>query len=90
MMAQQMEDQINEEDVGRPMTNYEKSKAKTNELKAKYGEDPDQWPEGVRPADQSKEQQLFGEEEEFGNQDYEGNIFGMADEGASSSINQIQ
>jgi hypothetical protein len=33
---------------------------------------------------------LLGEEEEFGNQDYEGNIFEMADEGSGASVNQIR
>ena len=31
--------------------NYEKSKLKTAQMKAQYGEDPDLWPGGVRPAD---------------------------------------
>lgn len=42
------------------MSNYEKSKQKTAQMREQYGEDPDLWPEGVRPADQSKEQQLIG------------------------------
>lgn len=37
---------------------------------------PDTWPEGVRPADESQNQQLLGgDDQEFENQDYEGNLF---------------
>ena len=42
------------------MTNYEKSKLKTAENRVKYGMNPDDWPEGVRPADDSQHQQLLG------------------------------
>ena len=88
--ARFMAEELEQADRERPMTHYEKSKVKTAEFKKKYGDDPEQWPEGVRPADQAREQALFGEEEEFGNQDYEGNIFDMADEGPGSNINQIR
>ena len=91
--ARFMQEEIEQEDRDRPVSNYERSKIKTAELRAKYGENPDQWPEGVRPADQAQEQALFGEEEEFGNQDYEGNIFEMADEGNEGpgmGVNQIR
>ena len=36
-------------------------------MRAEYGDDPDMWPEGVRPADDAKEQQLIG-----GDDDYDG------------------
>ena len=39
-----------------PMTNYEKSKQKTAENRAKFGMNPDNWPEGIRPADDHQEQ----------------------------------
>ena len=77
-----------------PMTNYEKSKLKTAQMKAQYGEDPDMWPDGVRPADQAKEQQLIGgpaDDDLLEHQDYEGNVFNMADEyqGANKATNDI-
>ena len=39
-----------------PMSNYEKSKLKTQKLREQYGENPDNWPDGVRPADQEQNQ----------------------------------
>jgi len=45
----------------------------------------------VRPADNARMQNLMGgddEDESFGNQDYEGNVFDMADEG--NAVNQAQ
>lgn len=47
-----------------PMSNYERSKQQTAQNRAQYGDDPDLWPEGVRPADQAQEQQLIGGEED--------------------------
>jgi hypothetical protein len=58
-------------------------------LRDQYGNDADLWPEGVRPADNARMQNLMGgddEDESFGNQDYEGNVFDMADEG--NAVNQ--
>ena len=53
-MIQEEANQIfSEKDKNLPLTNYEKSKLKTAENRAKYGMNPDNWPEGVRPADQS-------------------------------------
>jgi len=80
---------LNEKD--RPLTNYEKSKLKTKELRNKYGQDSDLWPQGVRPADNAKMQSLIGgndNEESFGNQDYEGNVFDDADEGIPTGLGQ--
>lgn len=54
--AHGFQDQANEQDQNLPMSNYEKSKQKTAQLRQEYGDDPDMWPEGVRPADQAKEQ----------------------------------
>lgn len=42
------------------MSNYEKSKQKTAQMREQYGDCPELWPEGVRPADDTKEQQLIG------------------------------
>lgn len=78
-----------QEGKDRPLTNYEKSKLKTKKLREKYGPDADLWPEGVRPADSAKIQSLIGgpdNDESFGNQDYEGNVFEDADEGISSGF----
>ena len=49
MAAQELEDQVM--DDKKPLTNYEKSKRKTREMREKYGMNPDDWPEGVRPPD---------------------------------------
>ena len=74
MDAQEYQHQLNDFDSNLPMSNYEKSKLKTAQLREQYGEDPDLWPEGVRPADQSKEQQLIGgdDDEEDGGDGYQG------------------
>lgn len=53
------------EDEHRPMTNYEKSKLKTAKLREEYGDCPELWPEGIRPADEAKEQQLIGGDDDF-------------------------
>lgn len=66
MDAQAFQEQQNMSDLNMPMSNYEKSKLKTAQLRAEYGDDPDQWPEGVRPADESKEQQLIGGDDDYG------------------------
>lgn len=50
-------------DLNAPMSNYEKSKLKTAENRRLYGDDPSQWPDGVRPADQNKFQSLYEEED---------------------------
>jgi len=63
MDAKAFETQENMEDLNRPMTNYEKSKMKTAKLREQYGDCPELWPEGVRPADESKEQCLLGDDD---------------------------
>lgn len=63
--AQAFEQTANMDDLDRPMTNYERSKLKTAQLKAEYGDCPELWPEGIRPADKSQEQQLIGGDDEM-------------------------
>ena len=91
-MAEEFARELDEMDgKDRPLTNYEKSKIKTKELREKYGQDTDLWPEGVRPADNAKMQSLLGgydKEEFYGNQDYEGNVFDDADEGMATNLAQ--
>ena len=47
---------MDEEEADRPMSNYEKSKLKTQKMREMYGEDSRNWPEGVRPADVMQEE----------------------------------
>ena len=90
IMAEEFAQELDEQEgKNRPLTNYEKSKLRTKELREKYGHDADLWPEGVRPADNAKIQSLIGgpdNDESFGNQDYEGNVFEDADEGIATGF----
>lgn len=54
MLAAELQEEENVAESNRPMTNYEKSKIKTNENKQLYGQDASQWPDNVRPADNNK------------------------------------
>lgn len=63
MDAQLAQQLMEEEEANRPMSNYEKSKLKTKKMREMYGEDSRNWPEGVRPADDTQEEQLIGGEE---------------------------
>ena len=85
--ANMLDGEMAYDDPNRPLSNYEKSKMKTNENREKYGMNPDNWPEGKRPADQSKNDCLLGgaNDIEFENQDYEGNVFDNADEHRDSN-----
>lgn len=47
------------------MSNYEKSKLRTAQMREQYGDCPELWPEGVRPADETKEQQLIGGDDDY-------------------------
>jgi hypothetical protein len=51
MIQEEANQAVYEEDRNLPLTNYEKSKLKTAENRAKYGMNSDNWPEGIRPAD---------------------------------------
>lgn len=63
MLAAELQEEENIADKNAPISNYEKSKLKTMENRQLYGEDPNQWPEGVRPADSNKFQSLYDDDQ---------------------------
>ena len=56
MIQEEANQVFQESEKNMPMSNYEKSKQKTAENRAKFGMNPDNWPEGIRPADDHQEQ----------------------------------